>query len=586
MSASVRVTGERIFSALVTFVLLTRATTVAAPAPTTVRSLECDGLHAFSPAEVRSWCVNRPGAPFVRARLESDLLTLIAHYQEAGYLAAEVHLRAVTLTSDSTFADILLDVKEGKKSVYAGLHVRGNTVFKEEQLRREFDLAPGDPVHQQVIEEGIARVLALYERSGYPYARCTIDSVLTQSVSEIDSLGLFVGVQEGGRVTIDEISVRGVKETDPSVVTRETRITPGEAFDAAKVEAIRERLLRLNIFSAVEEPDLYHRGGHTGLLITVQEGNTSTFDGVVGYVPGAPPLTQGYVTGLASVSMRNLFGTGRKLAARWQRTDRATQELDVRYGEPWLLNLPLNLEGGFFLWQQDSAYVLTRWDLRAEFMLSENFSVSGIFNAEQAIPSADVPIPVVSRSRTISTGAEFLYDSRDDAVSPSAGGRFRADYLYGTKRRDSVSAGVQRIGVDLQFYVSVAKRQVVALGLHGRQATGRFVEASEMYRLGGFATLRGYRENQFLGNVVGWSNLEYRFLMGRRTYLFGFLDAGYYSRSQSIAGVSENVKGLKTGFGAGVRMDTSLGNIGVSLALGQGDGIGQAKVHIGLINEF
>ena len=48
-------------------------------------------------------------------------------------------------------------------------------------------------------------------------------------------------------------------------------------------------------------------------MIRVQEGNTNTFDGVVGYMPGTGTGDEGYLTGLVSVSMRNLFGTARKL---------------------------------------------------------------------------------------------------------------------------------------------------------------------------------------------------------------------------------------------------------------------------------
>ena len=49
---------------------------------------------------------------------------------------------------------------------------------------------------------------------------------------------------------------------------------------------------------------------------------------------------------------------------------------------------------------------------------------------------------------------------------------------------------------------------------------GPFFEESDLYRLGGTNTLRGYRENQFLGSRIFWSNLEYRFLLTQRTFAF------------------------------------------------------------------
>jgi outer membrane protein assembly factor BamA len=186
----------------------------------------------------------------------------------------------------------------------------------------------------------------------------------------------------------------------------------------------------------------------------------------------------------------------------------------------------------------------------------------------------------------MSAGAELLYDTRDDLISPTSGGRFRADYLYGKKRNDTLSAGIQRAGADLQFYYLLFPRQVLAFGIHGRSVEGALVDESDLIRLGGFRTLRGYRENQVMGSVVGWANLEYRFLAGRRTYLFGFADAGYYRRpADEMQGVVF-AEAFKLGFGVGARLDTALGNIGVSVAIGQGDSIGMAKIHVGLINDF
>jgi outer membrane protein insertion porin family len=427
--------------------------------------------------------------------------------------------------------------------------------------------------------------MARYESSGFPFVRCSIGAIQPVPSEEADSLIVEIEIVEGERVVIEEIEVTGVVETDPAVVVRETRLTMGEPYDAVRVRAIRDRLQRLNIFASVGEPQLYVRGKAGGLRIAVEEGRTSTFDGVIGYIPAAPG-TRGTVTGLASVGMRNLFGTGRRLAARWQRSDRSTQEVMLRYTEPWLFAFPVNAEGGLLFWQQDSAFVHTKWDLKAEVMLSDRLSLSGLLVSDRVIPSADAAIARVAKSSTLSAGGEIVYDLRDDPVSPTGGGRYRADYLYGRKGSDSVSASVQRLGVDLQFYIPTFERQVAALEFHGRRVSGPLVDESDLYRLGGARTLRGYGEDQFLGAMTGWVNLEYRLLFGRRAFLFVFLDLGYYQRSGDPARTLGAAEGTGIGYGAGVRLDTPLGNIGVSLALGRGDTIGMAKIHIGLINEF
>jgi outer membrane protein insertion porin family len=115
---------------------------------------------------------------------------------------------------------------------------------------------------------------------------------------------------------------------------------------------------------------------------------------------------------------------------------------------------------------------------------------------------------------------------------------------------------------------------------------GDLFEISDLYRLGGNNTLRGYREDQFLGNRILWSNFEYRFSLANRTYLFTFFDLGYYLRAADHSNNFIRNKDWKYGFGFGVNLETGLGVLGVSYALGEGDSFNNGKIHFGLLNDF
>jgi outer membrane protein assembly factor BamA len=99
--------------------------------------------------------------------------------------------------------------------------------------------------------------------------------------------------------------------------------------------------------------------------------------------------------------------------------------------------------------------------------------------------------------------------------------------------------------------------------------------------------MRGYRENQFLGSRIVWTNLEYRFLMARHSFFFGFFDFGYYFHPTiATSNITTSSENAKYGYGIGMRIETGLGIIGVSFAFGKGDNFSQAKLHFGLINDF
>jgi len=564
--------------------------------PAELQSIRITGNSAVSDREILDWLSVKAGLPFSETALRNDLRAVADNLRRLGYLGAEAMVTETEFSADSSFVSVTLEVKEGRRSVVGSISCSGQQQLTEAAILDQFEVRPGDPLDAGLLEQDIEALLTRYEKLGFPLARCEVQTLESRGGEQADSLLLLLKIDEGQRVKIEEIRVAGNRETKASVVVRETRLNPGEMYNPEKVNAIRTRLNRLNIFASVAEPQLYMRDTTGGLLITVQEGNTNTFDGVVGYVPGEAPSQSGYFTGLVSVGMRNLFGSGRKLNVRWQREDRYSQELGFRYIEPWIFGAPVNVGGGFLQRQQDSSYVQRTIDGAADLMLSEELSVGLLVRSEDVIPSIDSSHVSSSRqSSTLALGANILYDTRNDLYSPTSGARYRIEYSYGNKTlaqeashtiQNSGKSPVQKLLVDLDFFIPVFARQVVAFGLHGYEVRGNDIQESDMFRFGGARTLRGYRENQFLGSRVAWTNAEYRFLLGRRSFLFGFLDSGYYFRPADPEQGTPAADGFKYGYGLGLRTDTPLGNISVSFALGQGDSFSMGKIHIGLINDF
>jgi outer membrane protein insertion porin family len=313
---------------------------------------------------------------------------------------------------------------------------------------------------------------------------------------------------------------------------------------------------------------------------------------MVGYVPSPRPGVSGYVTGLVDLQLRNLFGTARRLSARWYREDQSTQEIGLRYYEPWIASYPVNGEFGFFQRIQDSTYVRRMFDLNLTFLLNEQLAFGGVVSWTNVIPSESYGRNVLAESRSTSIGLTLSYDTRNDPVTPLSGLYYHTEYDVGKKEVvgssyfQPSSNSIQKILMDLEYCIEPFEAQVVATELHIQDFRSSSIELGDLFRLGGAGTLRGYREGQFLGSRLVWSNVEYRFMVERRSFLYGFLDAGYIvSPDEPLVGLRGSEQ-TKLGYGLGIRLDTSLGLVGVSVGFGEGDTFSTAKLHIRLINAF
>lgn len=560
----------------------------------TVRTLTFEGNKTFHASEIAGWMRTKQGGVFRQADFQTDLETIIAYYGAEGFLFAKVDSFRIIPLPDSTKMDITVAIREGTPAVVHSLSLEGVEALRSNDLQSKMETHIGKRFIPSSLDSDIKNLLHEYEKIGYPFTKIIVKDISFTEKDGENLASIVLEIREGAIARISELRVEGNVSTKPYVIEREARLKTGELFRGDMIEKIRRRIEQLQLFSSVSLPELYLKeDGTAGLLLKVAEGNPNRFDGIVGYVPSNQSGGQGYVTGLIDLQFRNLLGTGRKLSTRWYREDQNSQEIQLRYFEPWVASYPVNLEGEFFQRKQDSTYVLRRYNLNADVAALEDFTVGLSFTQANVFPSEGVSARFVSESRSTSIGISVSYDSRDDPVTPTDGFRYRTEYHTGYKEitNSLVSSengrnSTQRLTFDAEYFVSPFSRQVIAASLFGREFRSANIEASDLFRLGGANTLRGYRESQFLGSRLVWSNVEYRFIVAPRSFAFGFVDAGYISTPEKPSAGLARAEQTKFGYGVGVRLDSTLGLIGVSLAFGQGDTFSTAKLHFRLINEF
>ncbi|MDP1677526.1 MAG: POTRA domain-containing protein [Bacteroidota bacterium] len=564
-----------------------------------ISSIEFFGNTFFSQRQLLEKIPAKVGSPFLpMEQINASVLDL---YRSEGFYNFTIDSSKLIFNDDSTSIRLIFYLDEKIRTTISVITVIGNSSIPTGELLSLIESRIGTPLNAQLLESDIQSILQLYSRRGFPFTKINSDSIQVDS-DDVSKLIVKLTVEEGAKVYLDEIQTEGNSTTSSQVIVREARINKGELFDQEQIVRIQKRLERMQLFSSVAEPQLYIVSQTTddslrgGLLISVKEGSTNTFDGILGYVPPLTPNTDGYFTGNVFVAMRNLFGTGRKALIRWQRETETTQEIELQYREPWLFGIPLNLGGTFYQRKQDSTYVKTKFEFRGDFIVTEEFSVAGNITSESVYPSADLQQFSIFESSALFFGAEILYDTRDNLRNPTSGLRYSTTvqqgrksisgpekYLYLATEKDF---SIQRYSVDAEVYVTTFARQVIMLSVHGKQISSSRLEVSDLFQFGGTTTLRGYRENQFFASQLAYINSEYRFLTGRASSLFGFADGGYFSRpSDALRGIVRQEKSLY-GFGFGARIETGLGIMNISYALGQGDSFSNGKIHVGIINEF
>lgn len=518
--------------------------------------------------------------------------------QERGYYHSKIDSISI-VPVDTTASEINVYIQEDFPSYIKNIFFEGLDSTSENKLFENYEFLKGNLLSERELASSFETILDHFENAGYPFVKVLISSIKFEfdSSGSIYNADLYLKVERSTESIIEKIEVAGNDDTKDFVILREINVKTGERYSYKKIREIPAKLNRLRFFDPVQEPLYYFNSKNEGILkITVKEKSTNNFDGVVGYVPGTND-DAGYVTGLVNVSMRNLFGTGRAAAVKWQKIDRYSQELELRYLEPYLFGFPFNIQAEFYQKQQDTTYVQRKVNGSIEYMASEEISFAFIFGMESVIPTLNEnPIFTVYNSSLLTTGVNVKIDTRDDPYAPTRGLLFINSYSYSRKNIKGpdefitpdleTKTSIQRITLDFSFFYELFRRQIIAIGLHGKELQGTLLEVSDLYRLGGTNSLRGYRENQFVGSRIFWSNTEYRLLLTQRTYAFLFFDTGYYLRKANEYLKIQESSAFKIGYGLGLSLETGLGILAVSYALAKGESFSEGKIHFGLINDF
>lgn len=494
--------------------------------------------------------------------------------------------------------EIAVHVSRGPVLRIESVHVLDVDDATRDRLLELMDTRPGRVLHGDLLESDVERILAHYERQGRPLAEVTVEE-LSLAGDEGSGLELVLRVAEGPEVPLKRIELPGAGRTAPSFVANLAGLQLDRPLTDYDAERLRARLEEAGFFANVGAPELVIDSDSAAVLrIPIDEGDPGTFDLVLGYLPPANPGERGSIVGNGHLTLRNLFGHGRMLALRLNRLPRQVSSIDVEASDPFVLGLPVGMEGGFHGLEQDSTYGKQSYRGEMQYRAAAGLEITAGFDREITAPGQaglrlrESGRQVVPRAEAWFLGMGVRVNRLDRPENPTRGMFVRMNLETGRKQRserrivedDTTSRKTllrqRRLQASARFYVPTFTRQVFVAGGDGALLLSTEYDRSDLFRVGGASTLRGYDEDRFLGRAVGRLLTEYRFLIDRLSYAYAFFDLGYVDRPRTPD--LEPAASFYPGYGLGIQFRTAVGLVNVSAAINPDDGPTDARIHAGL----
>jgi outer membrane protein insertion porin family len=273
-------------------------------------------------------------------RLEYERQLLREHYGQNGYADFQVVSAVAELTPDRKDFFVTFTVEEGPQ--YRVGEVRVKTTLAKlngDALANFVPMREGQIFDTEKVEKAVESITFATGTAGYAFV--DVNQRLTRH-ADSNTIDLTFEVNEGPRVYVDRINIKGNTRTLDKIIRREVRIAEGDAFNRVLVDRSRARVRSLGYFKEVtieEKPG--SAPDRTELDVTVEEQSTGSLSVGVGI-----SSTENFIVDL-SVEERNLLGRGQYLRFRVQASSR-TRQVDIRFTQPYFLDRNLAAGGSLF----------------------------------------------------------------------------------------------------------------------------------------------------------------------------------------------------------------------------------------------
>lgn len=314
-------------------------------------------------------------------RIEADRDLLRRFYLKHGFADVRV-ISAVSVYDPNEKGFIVTyTIEEGDRYKFGKVDIQSNIpVVDPKGLYGRLRAAPGAVYNAEAVEKSVENLSIEVARRGYPFAVVRPSGDRDMATRSINVT--FV-VDDGPRIYIERINVRGNTRTRDYVIRREFDVGEGDAYNRALVDRAERRLKNLNYFKSVKvtnEPG--SAPDRIVINVDVEEQPTGEFSIAGGYSTADGAMAE------LSVAERNLLGQGQFARFAVQYGQRA-RGFELSFAEPFFLGYRLGV--GVDLYAKTTlASNYISYDsqtygigLRAGFQLSEELSFQARYNIYQ-----------------------------------------------------------------------------------------------------------------------------------------------------------------------------------------------------------
>lgn len=393
-----------------------------------------------------------------------------------------------------------------------------------------------------------------------------------------------ISVFKGDKRLINGFVLKGYTKVPKRFVKNLEKEFVGKKYDNENLLKINSRLENHPFVLLERTPQTLFTKDSTEIYLTLQKKKSNNFDGILGF--GNNDKQKISFTGSINLNLKNVFNSFESISLYWQRNQQSGQNFDLQTDIPYLFGSNVGANLNMNIYRQDSTFANVKFRPSLYYQLTAKQKIGARGNFEISSVLDDT---YTSGQDFSKKGVGVFYEFTETSEEPL--------FVYKTKliaELDLLSSYYQNLDKTYQQnrYYLFAERNFHLKGNHyfnikaesAMLNSGGEVTTNELFRIGGYNSLRGFNEQSLYTDFYGFGSAEYRYLVSNQAFF-------------DVFGQLANVRNstLKTtsklySFGVGFNFILPIGLMTFQVSNGQEFGnpfkFQDTKIHWGIVSKF
>ena len=372
-----------------------------------------------------------------------------------------------------------------------------------------------------------------------------------------DTLIIELTISDSSNRTIDKVIVRGYNAFPEKFISNYFLINTKTVFSKQKLKTISTLTNRLDFIKENKAPEVLFKKDSTHLYLFFDKLGTSSFDGIVNF--SSKENGKGLLlNGNLDLKLNNVFNSGEKFEIIWNKVSDEKTDFKINSYVPYLFNSKFSTTLEFNLYRQDSTFINTNFKFNTDYSINQRSHASVLYRSENSNYLLNTLNNEITSYSNYFIGLGYQMKKLSTSKLYDFNKGIKLNLIVGKRKTSLESINQLKLHFSVFTNLQINDKGYLAIKNESGLLTSKNYLLNELFRIGGANSIRGYNEQSIFTNGYSYSNIEFRYLLDRSSYLYSITDLGAYKESST-----KKIKKL-LGIGAGYqfKINNNFVNIG------------------------